>query len=100
MTRKILVATDGSQAAERAVNVAVGLAAGLEAELITLHVLLHWRRAEDLVHLANVEHIVDHVAGQMSLANAPRNIGQLLHETSRTGETAQVAAAIGSQIQR
>ena len=100
MTQKILVATDGSKAAERAVQVAASLAAVLKAELIILHVLLHGRRAEDLLHLAEVEHIVDHVAGELALTNVPGNIGQLLNETSRAGTTAQAVTAIGRLIQR
>lgn len=100
MAQKILVATDGSKAAKRAVQFAAGLAAGLEAELIILHVLLHGRRAEELMNLAAAEHIVDHVAGELALTNVPENISQLLCETSRAGTIAQAVTAIGRLIQR
>lgn len=100
MAQKILVATDGSWAAKRAVHFAAVLAAGLEAELIILHVLLHGRRAEELKKLAKVEHIVDHVAGELALTTVPGSIGQLLSETSRAGTIAQAVAAIGRLIQR
>jgi nucleotide-binding universal stress UspA family protein len=58
MFKTILVGTDGSQFAERAVATASSLAAMAGARLIVLHVL-HRRLPEDLLHMAEVEHLVE-----------------------------------------
>lgn len=58
MFKKILVATDGSDHASRAVNAAADLAAKYDAELIIGHVLLHGEPPSAFKRMAEVEHLV------------------------------------------
>jgi nucleotide-binding universal stress UspA family protein len=57
MPQHILVATDGSEHAGRAVDQAGELAAKLGAKLTILHVLLHGQSAERLGRMADSEHL-------------------------------------------
>jgi len=58
MIKQILLAVDGSQNAERATDLAAELATKLTAELFIVHVLMHGRPTEELLHMAEVEHLV------------------------------------------
>lgn len=56
MFKKILVATDGSENAAKAVETASDLAVICDAELTVLHVLLHGRPLDEIRKLAEVEY--------------------------------------------
>jgi nucleotide-binding universal stress UspA family protein len=56
MFKKILVATDGSQHAAKAIETASDLAVKYDAELIVLHVLLHGRPLSEIRTLAETEY--------------------------------------------
>ena len=58
MFKKILVATDGSRHAAKAVETASDLAVKYGAELIVLHVLLHGRPLSEIRQLAEAEYDV------------------------------------------
>lgn len=58
MIDKILLAVDGSQNSQRATDLAAELAGKLNADLFIVHVLLHGRPPKELVHMAEVEHLV------------------------------------------
>jgi nucleotide-binding universal stress UspA family protein len=60
MINKILLAYDGSENAQRALDVAAELAAKLDADLIIAHVLMHGRPTEELRRMSAVENIVAH----------------------------------------
>ena len=60
MINKILLAYDGSENAQRALDVAAELAAKLDADLIIAHVLMHGRPSEELRRMSAVENIVAH----------------------------------------
>jgi nucleotide-binding universal stress UspA family protein len=57
MLKTILVATDGSEHARRAVELAADLAAKYGAKVILLHVLLRGHLPEGLLRAAQVEHV-------------------------------------------
>jgi len=59
MTKKILVATDGSQTGVRAVAYAAELSRKLGSDLSIVHVLLHGRPSNELRRLAEVENLVE-----------------------------------------
>ena len=59
MFKKILVATDGSQQAAKAVETASDLAVKYDAELIVLHVLLHGQSLGEIRKLAETEYDVE-----------------------------------------
>lgn len=56
MFKKILVATDGSPHAAKAVDTASDLAVRFDAELIALHVLLHGHPLAEIRNLAQTEY--------------------------------------------
>ena len=58
MINKILLAVDGSENAQRATDIAAELASKLNADLFIMHVEMHGRPPEELMHMAEVEHLV------------------------------------------
>lgn len=58
MFKKILVATDGSEHAERALDVAGNLAARYDADLIVLSAFSSTDMSESTRHMAEVEHLM------------------------------------------
>ncbi len=58
MIRKLLLAYDGSDNGRRALDVAAELATKLQADLTIVHVLMHGRPAEEMVRMAEIEHLV------------------------------------------
>ena len=59
MFKNILVATDGSEAAHRAVQTAADLAGKYDAQLHVLHVMLHGEQPKSLRHMAEVENLAN-----------------------------------------
>ncbi len=74
MLKSILVATDGSDHARRAVDLAADLAAKYQAKVILLHVLLRGHLPEGLMRAAEVEHVAHPGPG------APRNLAIMPQE--------------------
>ncbi len=97
MLKKILVSTDGSDHAGKAVALASDLAAKYGAELTILHVLLRGHLPEELRRLVEVEGLVKHsdkppvTEVPMAMAMAP---AQVESETA----SLQVLDAVGRQI--
>jgi len=58
MVKKVLVAIDGSDHADKAVALGADIAAKYDAELILLHVLLRRELPRELQRLAEAEHLV------------------------------------------
>jgi nucleotide-binding universal stress UspA family protein len=55
MVKKVLIATDGSSHARKAVEIGAALAASRGAEVVLVHVLLRDHLSENLRHMAEVE---------------------------------------------
>jgi len=101
MFKTILVATDGSGHADKAVELACDLAAKYDARLLALHVLLSGDPIDQMRHWAEVEHVggfgapgTKSAIGDVPVAKAP-TIG-----AGDRGETLthEVAEFIGDQI--
>ena len=65
MIKKILCPTDGSEHADKAVDLASDLAAKYGAELVLMHVLMHNASIEDLQRFAEVEGLAKDVRPEM-----------------------------------
>jgi len=101
MFKTILVATDGSEHADKAVDLACDLAAKYDARLLALHVLLSGDRVEKLRHWAEIEHIggrgaagTEAATGDVPLVKAPTIAGGQRNEFL----SLEVAGFIGDQI--
>jgi len=100
MIKHILVATDGSDTAGRAVDLAADLAAKLDVPLTVGHVLQHGARAEELNRMAEVEHLVRHAAHETNLnvADIPSNMNALFAGDVSGAEKERAIAAVGEEI--
>ena len=61
MIRKILLAYDGSDNSRRALDLACEMASKLQADLYILHVLMHGRPSEEMMRMAEIEHLTSYV---------------------------------------
>ena len=100
MIKHILVATDGSDGAGKAVEMAAQAAQHFGAKLTVLHVLLHGGRAEEASRLAEAEHLVRHVSSQTMphVANVPATMVDLFRLAQSNEETARIISALGDRI--
>ena len=101
MTRHILVATDGSDTAQKAVTLAAELAAKFDVPLTVGHVLQYGRRADEMARMAEVEHIVDAVKGNANadFAFLNRSGGGLINTgTGPSQQTMRAISLIGEEI--
>lgn len=100
MIRNLLLAVDGSETANRATDTAAELAHKLGAGLSIVHVLMHGRPTEELVRMAEVEHLVEQarVAALPKANYAPRTYLELLKVTKDNTRDARVITAVGDQI--
>ena len=97
MFKTILVAIDGSVVAQRALKVAIELASKHHAKLYIAHVHLHGRPAEELERLAEIEHIVPEVAGNLT-PSLDVEATNLLDLMSRAEHNTQVVSRMGDLI--
>jgi len=100
MIGKILLAYDGSDNGRRAVSVAAELSAKLQADLCIVHVLMHGRPAEELVRMAEVEHLVQQAEQTLSPSAAVAN-GRPYHwleQRETDGQSARVISAFGDLL--
>lgn len=100
MIGKILMAYDGSENGRRALDVAAELARELDAELTILHVLMHGRPANEVVRMAEIEHLVKEVRESGLPGFAPVGVGayEMLDTHRNEGQSARVIAAIGDKL--
>lgn len=100
MISRILVATDGSETAGRAVDLAARLAAGLGVPMTIGHVLQHGARVEELSRMAETEHMVRHAGAEMGprVGQIPTDMAALFSEALSGAETQRMVAVIGDEI--
>lgn len=100
MITNILAATDGSDTANRAVDLAADLAARLGIPMTIGHVLQHSAPVEELSRMAETEHLVSHVRTEMQphIADAPSNMDALFSGTLTGADRARIIAVIGDEI--
>lgn len=101
MFKTILVATDGSNHANRAVEVAADMAGRYGAKVILLHVLLRGHMPEGLMEAARVEHVGKKPAtggGTDHLANIPQEIMARVEGKQGTQVPLEVLQFIGKRI--
>ena len=100
MSDRILVATDGSPAGQRALDCAALLSAKLGRGLSIVHVQLHGRPSAELTRLAETEHLLDHLQRQESFSARAQaeSLGAFYAASQNEIERVLVIAAIGDEI--
>ncbi len=100
MIRKILLAYDGSDNGLRALEVATELATKLGAELSVVHVLMHGRPPEEMVRMAEIEHMVEY-AQKSATPPVTYTTGRAYDLFAPSADYAgalRVTAAVGEQL--
>ena len=97
MFTKIMVATDGSDHAQRAVGVAAEMAQKYGAELVLVHVLLRGKLPDALTRIVKVEHLVDEPPPTKKVAGVPMWMTALTSGGDDSEERRE-AFAVGQQI--
>ena len=94
MIKTILTATDGSAHARKAFELAADFAARYDATLVILHVIGKGNVPDELIHMAEVEHVIEPPAADPSLPRAtiPHDNGM------RSQESHQVHVYIGNKL--
>ncbi len=102
MKKHIFVATDGSDHAAAAVDLAAELAARFDLPLTIGHVLRFDRPSEELLRMAEVEHIVDSVsrASDITFQLAPGTPADLFAPSRPRGDILRVITMMGEEILR
>jgi nucleotide-binding universal stress UspA family protein len=100
--KRILVAVDGSEHGNKAVDLAAEFSAGLGDELSIVHVLMHGRPPKELERLADVEHMLDTVGSSFgeSATILRADFGRLLVEAENEARAYRVITSIGEEIVR
>ncbi len=102
MAGNIVVATDGSDTAQRAVDLAARIAVGLGGRLAIVHVLMHGAPAEELERMAETEHLVRAAAkGAMpDVANVPGTMGGLFSAAPEATAKVRLLTVVGDEVVR
>ena len=99
MFANVLLATDGSDHAEHALEVAVGLAKQFNARLIIVHALTHDHPTEAMERMLEVEQLIDRDAPATADADDVMGIAGSVRGMSRKGDReARIVGLIGEQI--
>lgn len=100
MFKKILVPTDGSGHAEKAVELAADLAHKYAAELIILNVRRQEPLPDELLHMAEVEHLVEPVHARIpQVADTSSEVGAAMANNElRARELSNVQAKLSARI--
>lgn len=101
MVQKVLIATDGSDHARKAVEFGSDIAAKYDAEVVLVHVLLRDELSEDLRHLADVEYHAGEGGKSLSeaIAMIPQGRVPAVDIKPKTAQTpGKVLRAVADQI--
>lgn len=99
MIKTIVVPTDGSEHANKAVMLASDIAEKYGARLVLLHVLLRGRLSAEIKHMAEVEHLADSPRSSAPFAaNIPAGAAQMLHDAQADEAPRRVYEKIGELI--
>ncbi len=99
MFSSLLVATDGSDHATHAIDVAIDLARRYEAALHVVHVLTRDIASKDLEHMIQSEHLDDSYHGAGTLVNIGNSSSVAEHGMMRSGDReARMIEVIGTRI--
>lgn len=98
MLKTIVVPTDGSQTADKAVQLAADLAAKYSAKIVLLHVLLRGHMPEGLLRAAHVEHISKRPGAANNLVNMPQEIMARVEGKKGTQMPLEVLEFLGKRI--
>ena len=99
MIKTILVPTDGSDHAGKAVLLASDIAEKYGARLVILHVLQRGRLPEEIRHMAEVEHLAEPVpAGRPFAANVPASSAAALKQTRGDQSDERIHQQIGERV--
>lgn len=102
MKKHILVATDGSDTAMKAVDLAAEIAGKFGVPLTVAHVRQFGRPAEELARMADVEHLVEHVNRQSNLdfQLMTGTVGDMFSDKRPSSDVVRVVTMIGDEIVR
>ena len=98
MLKTILVPTDGSSHANRAVDLAGDLAVKYGAKVVLLHVLLRGHMPEGLMRAAQVEHLGTASSAPDNLVNMPQEIMARVEGRMGTQMPLEVLDFIGKRV--
>jgi nucleotide-binding universal stress UspA family protein len=98
MLDTIVVPTDGSAHADKAVDLASDLAQKYGAKIILLHVLLRGHMPEGLLRAAQVEHVGEKGGKPDNLANIPQEIMARVEGKKGTQVPIEVLEFIGKRV--
>ena len=101
MIKKILLAVDGSDHANKAAAFGGDLAARYDAEVVVLHVLDPRQYTEAHRRMAEVEHIVPGGTGQLPwVENVPAELTAMLQDRATSESKAQVLGYLSDKVVR
>ena len=102
MIKKILIATDGSEHARKAVALGADIAAKYGAEVLLVHVLLRHELTDDLRRMARIEHLTGEGGAPLTetLAEVPagRFPAYITFSESSAGTPESLLRGVGAQI--
>lgn len=97
MFRTILVAIDGSEASNRAIDTAAGVATRFGADVHTVHVMMKGRIPENFVKMAEVEGLLDG-GGRADRPDAPLPAGMTPTLQRSGGNAGRLAQVLGEHL--
>lgn len=100
MSAKIVVAADGSEASNRAVDLAAELSAKLERDLCIVHVMLHGRPTAEFKHFAETEGLAEVLADSAGVQKgfSFASLHGLFASAEDEVQTARLTVAVGEHV--